>query len=490
MKNFFRENYLITLLIIITFVKGAVWAAAMPLFQTPDEQFHYATIQYYALPKGYQPKSNDFPLDKITLDDVNSQNLSPELKNFLDKTDFARIRFKPDNQMSFADNSPFGIGEKDLRNQNLSRYVERFPPWYSSYSPLYYKTMSFVENALSGHNIIERVFSIRLFSVILGTLLVLCAYFIFRELYLDKVESVILAGIVSFQPMLTFINSSINVDPLLFFAFAIFILGSVRVLRNKIDIWSVAFILAGIILGINTKPPGYFMPVALFFLVPLYFLLHYRDKIATPSWKKNFFWLILSSAVAMSAIYFMLKSYFPNVLKPLLLLPKYLLFELKYQPSLERSLSYWGNFGWVDTNLSRFFIFSIWILSIVAAIGIAKYFLKALFLKSHKKTEKARLFFFQLLFFLIFVVGISFMIHFVNLELLNPNNVADQSASISTQGRYFFPSLIPRLALLAFGFVFLLPKIRRKWIFMTLLIGMIFLNIWSLLDLVIPRYYL
>ena len=216
-----------------------------------------------------------------------------------------------------------------------------------------------------------------------------------------------LAGIISFQPMLTFINSSINVDPLLFLAFAVFILGSVRILRSKIDIWSMAFTLGGMILGILTKPPGYFMLVALFFLILLYFLLYYKNRVSIFSGKKIFLWLIPSSLLAIYVVYFILRSYFPNILKPLLLSPKYLLYELQYQVSLERSYSYWGSFGWVDTNLSRFFIYAIWFLSILAAIGIIKYLVRTFFLDSQAKTEKEKVFSFQLLYFLFFDIGVG-----------------------------------------------------------------------------------
>ena len=490
MKNYFGKNYLLILLLFVTLLKGVLWSFSVPLFQAPDEQAHYATIQAYALPKGYQPRSNDFQIDKLISHDINTQNLSPELRNFLVSTDFERIRFRPDNQMIFKKNSRNGLNEASIRSGAFSRFVEKFPPWKVPYGSVYYAPMSWIENLLHNQSNMERFFAIRLFSVLLGTLLVLCSYFIFLEVFQDKTESAILAGIVSFQPMLTFINSSVNVDPLLFLSFAIFLLGSVRILKNKIGAFSLICIIAGMTLGILTKPPGYFMPVILPILALFYLFIYHGKKFAFLSGKKMFLGAFLFIAAAGGTAYAISRLYFPNILRTLSLVPKYLQFELKYQPSLERSLSYWGNFGWVDTNLSRFLIFSIWILSILVTIGIVKYFLAAFFSKSQKNAEKDRVFFFQLLYFLIFVAGVSAMIHFVNLQFVNPNNVADQSGSISTQGRYFFPSLIPRLALMAFGFACLFPGIRRRYIFMLLLLGMVFLNTWSLLVLVIPRYYL
>lgn len=487
MRLFFKNNYLLHILLLITLLKGVVWAAAVPLFQAPDEQFHYATIQYHALPKGYEPVSKDFPSSKTTFGDINTQNLSPELRSFLEKTEFDKIRWKPDNQMTFAENSSFGTGEEELRNGSLSRFIERFPPWLiESYGPAYYKSMGLVEKALSGESIMERVFAIRLFSVFLGTLLVLCSYFIFRELFLDKTESVMLAGVVSFQPMLTFIDSSINIDPLLFLSFAVFILGSVRILRGNIDIWSILLVLAGMKIGIYAKQPGYFTLAALPTLILFYFLLYQKDRLAHFSKNQRILGTIALFATALGTAWFAVRNFFPGITKPLLLAPKYFLHEIKYEPMLGKTLSYWGNFGWFDAPLARFFVSAIWFLLFLSVIGMARYFTGHFFSKSQKSGEE-RIFFFQMLYFLFFVTGVSLMIHFVNLQFVNPANVAEQP--LGTQGRYFFPSLIPRMSLLAFGFAWLLPKIEKKWIFLTFLAAMVFLNLWSLFGLIIPRYY-
>lgn len=487
MANWFSKNNLLIFLLAITFLKGAVWAAAVPLFQAPDEQYHYATVQWYAIPKGHFQQPQDFPLKKVRNEDIVTQNLSPELRSFLEKTDFDRIRWKPDNQMSFVPNSSFGNGEKDLQSANLSRFIQRFPPWYVSYGPDYYKAMAFIENALGDKSIMERVFAIRLFSVFLGTLLVVCAYFVFRNLFLDKTESAILAGIVSFQPAFTFVESSINIDPLLFLSFALFVLGSVRILRNMIDKWSVLFVLGGMVVGIHAKQPGYFMLAALPVLIFFYFWLWQRQKIA-PLWQKSkVLTVVIPLAVIFAVVFLALQRIFGYIGTTIRLIPKYILYELQYVPTFERTLSYWGNFGWVDTHLARFFIFAIWLGLILSAAGIVKYFFKY-FRRPAEGNEK--IFFFQLLYFLFFVVGVGAMIHFVNLQYANPNNVADQSQSIGLQGRYFFPAIIPKMALVAFGLAFLFSKINRRWIFLALLAGMIFLNLWSLFDLVIPRYYL
>lgn len=489
MRLFFKNNYLLHILLLVTLLKGAVWAAAVPLFQAPDEQFHYATVQYYAVPKEYRPLPENFP--SRVADDISTQNISPELRSFLEKTDFYKIRWKPDNRMVFAENSAFGIGEQDLRNNKPSPFVDRFPPWIiESYGPAYYKSMGFVEKMLSGQSIMERVFAIRLFSAFLGTLLVLCAYFIFRELFLNKAESVMLAGVVSFQPALTAVNASINVDPLLFLAFALFTLGSVRILRNKTGAGTLIFLVAGTVLGIHIKPPGYLMAAMLPILAFFWLRLHQGERLGSYSRKTKFFGAMILAAALLGAVYVALGKYLAGLLKIAPLVPKYVAYELTYGPTFGRLLSYWGCFGWVDTKLPRFFIFSIGALLAVSVLGIVKYFIREWRQRSSEKTADDRIFFQQILYFLLFAAGLSLAIHAVNLLYANPHDVADQSQSIGLQGRYFFPAIIPQMALLAFGFVFLFSKVRRCWIFLLLLTAMAFLNFWSLFDVIIPRYYL
>jgi len=490
MKKWIAKNYLLAFLIVLTFLKGAVWAAAVPFFQAPDEQYHYATVQYYALSKDNPQLPKDFPIKKTNIKDISTQNLSPELRSFLEKTDFDQVRWKTGNRMIFAENSSYGPGERELLEANLPRFIQSFPPWYVHYGPAYYKAASVIENTFGNESIMTRAFLIRLFSAFLGTILVVCAYFIFRELFLDRIESTILTAIVSFQPELSFVNSSINVDPLLFLAFALFILGSVRILCNKTDKWSFLFILVGILVGTHTKPPGYFMLVSIPIVALFFVLLYQKEKIAF-FWKKSkTLTVLIPAVVAFLAIFFALKNFFGNITTTIRNIPEYFLYELGYGPIFEKTVFYWGSFGWLDTRLSRPFVFSIWAVTVLAVAGIARHLVGQWIHRRRKKTENEKVFFFQFLFFIFFSVGVSLMIHFVNLRYADPHKVGDQSDSIGLQGRYFFPAIIPAMALLAFGLAFLLPRINRKWIFWALLAAMIFLNFWSLFDLVIPRYYL
>ena len=193
--NFIRKNWLIILVLIVSLVKGAIWAYIVPPFQAPDEQVHYAEIQYYAEPVDYAPKAYDFHLSKTTLFDINTQNLSPELREYLEKSHFSQTRFDAKEKFNFKDYLPFAHNNKG----NLSRgcFAENYPAWLTNYPPLYYQAGALIENTFSGLGVAEKSFFIRLFSVCLTGIFILAGYLMFRELSLSKTSAALLAGAIS-----------------------------------------------------------------------------------------------------------------------------------------------------------------------------------------------------------------------------------------------------------------------------------------------------
>lgn len=479
LKIFFRNHYLLVILLFLTFLKGAVWATAVPLFQAPDEQTHYASVQYYAEPENYQPKSNDFPIGKTSLFDIKTQNLSPELRNYLEKTEFGRIRFNPGDITKFSPGSLWGTEEKKVQENQLPRFVESYPAWFTSYSPIYYKICGFLENIFASRSIIDRVFIERLFSVLLTTLTILFAYFIFREINFSKTEAVLAAGIVSFQPMFTFIGASINVDVPLFFGFSVFLFGAMRMLNRKNILTSSVFLLLGASIAILSKPPGYFLiPAAI--LTGIFFVAQKREKLFSLSRKQKIFSLsmiVLFFAVALDFLWKTMGKY-SFALKPLSFYWKYFLFQMEPAYLLTKSRYYWGSFGWLDTPIDARYIYFIWFLLILSLIGIIKIIAK-------RRDDFAPVLYFSLI-----VSSFGLMIHFINSSQIPVSNVRDLSGAINIQGRYFFPVIIAKMALIIFGLSALFPFISRKKIIFALFVGMVALNLVGLFDYLIPRFYL
>ena len=480
--NFVRSNYLIALVLLTTLVKGVAWAYVVPPFQAPDEQVHYAEIQHYAEPAGYAPQSYDFPLGKTSLFDIKTQNLSPELKDYLERADFEKTRFDRETKTDFINHLPF---RDDEPAEHLSRFVEKYPAWLTNYPPLYYQAGAVMENAFSGWGVAEKSFFLRLFSVFLTAIFVLAAYLLFRELNLARSTAALLAGTVSFQPMLTFIASYINVDAFLFTSFGLFLWGSVRVIRKNPEWIGLTALIAGTTLSALAKPSGYF---AIFTLPALAVILVLRNYEKIVEWDKNkkisrgfLAGTMLSGAIAVLYFFYQAEKarYFAGS-QALLLLPAYILHQLEYPVFLIHSLYYWGNFAWLSMTINPFFIHVIWVVLALAFIGILKYFWQ-------KPKEKTK--FYQTVFLVFMVGGFFLMIHAVNFQQVNPNNVADETNAIAIQGRYFFPVMAAKFYLIYLGLTVLFKKIRPRTVAWLLFLSMVTLNLTGLIFYIIPRYY-
>ncbi|MBM3256370.1 MAG: DUF2142 domain-containing protein [Candidatus Moranbacteria bacterium] len=305
--NFINKNKLIIFVLVVTLLKGIIWAYAVPPFQAPDEQIHYAVVQSYAEPANYSPKSFDFPSKKVNFTDIRTQNLSPELKNYLLKTDFDRTRFNEKEEFDFGSWLPFRNQSAAENNQKLSRFVEVYPVWNTNYSPLYYQTGAFIENLFSDWGVAEKSFFVRLASVLFGTIFVLTAYLLFRELNLGKKKAALLAGAVSFQPMLTFISASINVDSLLFASFGMFLWGAMRIIKRNLDWVGLTAAVAGSIISIEAKPSGYFALAALMFL---FFVLALKNRSWIWSRIKELDKLVQAVIIISPAVFFLFSFFF------------------------------------------------------------------------------------------------------------------------------------------------------------------------------------
>jgi len=487
-----KEKIAIYLLLLLTFAKGLFWSNVIPIFQTPDEQCHYANVQHYAEPKNYQPQSHNFPIKETDLYNYKTQNLSPELMAVLEKTFFEKVRFNYQLTAVFKEGSLNGSGEEGIRKEKLSRFILKYPPWGTNYSPQYYSSAAFLENTFSDLSIFERVYIIRFFSVLIMVLLIFIGYLCFKELSLSSKESLLLAAALSFQPMLTFITSSINIDSMLFLGFFIFILGGLKFIK-RFSFATLLFMIVGIWLGCQAKPSGYFMiPV---FLVLLLYALTTNVNLKVFSRKtlalKNGLSkkLILKYAGVGTAILIgifalikflkMSLGYFKN-LEAFKNLPNQLLKQAEYENTLRRSFSYWGDFGWLDTYLKFSYIVGIWILLGISTMGFI-FYLKNQYQEQKKGIPSTRKHLHQLIFLLIMLVGVNFMIYFMNLYY----------PVLDYQGRYFFPSIIAKFALIGFGLSYFFKKfISREQTLLVLFIIMLFLNMISLFGFLIPRYYL
>lgn len=144
-------------------------------------------------------------------------------------------------------------------------------------------------------------------------------------------------------------------------------------------------------------------------------------------------------------------------------------------------LSYWGNFGWLDTAISSWIVNLAHWIEIAGILGIIAYFFFPK--KVPEFLPKKKYIWFLIGIFL----GLQFAIRFADWNHFNNTGKIE----IGTPGRYFIPVIFAQFSLIIIGIGMLARKYSVwKNILKILALGMIMLWVYSVLIIIIPRYYL
>ena len=144
-------------------------------------------------------------------------------------------------------------------------------------------------------------------------------------------------------------------------------------------------------------------------------------------------------------------------------------------------LSYWGNFGWLDTQIPSWIVSVAHYIEIAGIIGIAAYFVFPKKVPDFLPKKK----------FVIFLIGIfvalEFAIRFADWNYFDQT----EKIGIGTPGRYFLPVIFAQFSLIIIGIGMLARKYSLwKNILKILALSMIILWTYATLIVIIPRYYL
>ncbi len=482
-KKRYLGTVILALIMLTFFIKGVFMASLFPVFQGPDEQTHYGTTQYFA-----EPKEKSWPItttDKVNdKDDISTFNFSEEIINTAKIVKFDEIKWKRHNTQIFSDDY-IGIEENEISNNSWKRYIDIYPPSINNGTPLYSYSTSLIEKIFSSQNILFRFYSVRIFSVLIGTIIILLAYLISRKIGFSEKNSLLLSAIVSFQPMFSFSSSIVNPDILLILAFTLFTFGSSWLLKDGLNWKNAAIILFSILVGVSTKGPGLILAVIAYpiFAYGIYKKLEIR--------KFYFFsgFIILSLILLLVSFSLIPKNYVGiGIYSPDSKFSSFSESTSKYYEKTLRGdkfkdtmLSYWGNFGWLDTKLPSNIIGAIWIVNIIAAIGII------LFLVLRREKER----FFPekrfIIFFIFLIISLQLAIRLYDWIIFDFLG----KISIGTPGRYFLPNVTIHFIILFTGLAaFFRKKIIFEIILKLALISMMGLYFYSVLNVIIPRYYL
>lgn len=464
-------------------ILGTWFALLVPFFQGPDEQVHYATIQHWAEPEEKNwPIIQDQGLNKS--DDIRTYRFSEEIRETAYRMQFDEIKWQPNNTQFFSleQNGP---AEDEILQNNWLRHIDTYPANTSGAWSVYYWLGANIETFFADETVFDRLFFARLLSVCIGALTVLVAFMSARKLGWPPTLATLFAALIAFQPMLLATSAVVNIDILLVFAFSLFFYGAIFWITTGPNAHSISITLAAMLIGLFTKGPGI---VLVGLLIVLLLFSGYR-RYGTQC--RDFFPYCLLTGFVIISLFFIFTP--AHILANFLHLGTASVFAGPFESIsayLEKTLSsgaiawtamtYWGSFGWLDTNLPESFLYLILAVETVAIFGLIWLF----FDKAPPRFLPGKP---VLLFALVSIIFLQFAIRFFDWRIFD----ATGKVLSGTPGRYFLPNIIPHFLLLVSGLGYFTPtkEIFRK-LLLVLSIALFALTSHALWFIVLPRYYL
>jgi 4-amino-4-deoxy-L-arabinose transferase-like glycosyltransferase len=240
----------LTLLLVAVAVLGATWALLVPPGQAPDEPAHIGYVQVLA---------EDFrlPDEKPGLTFSREQELASAYSNvnqtaqvLLTKPEWSKLA-EEDWRRADAKLPKSARGEGGHSGSAGPNPARANPP-------LYYLWESIPYLAASGGDFFDRLYAMRIWSVLLLLVTTAATWLLIGELT-NRRRSLQLAGaaVVGMQPMAVFVSSSVNPDAALMACFALAFWLGARVLRRGLTARDGLALGAVTALAIVTKGTGY-----------------------------------------------------------------------------------------------------------------------------------------------------------------------------------------------------------------------------------------
>lgn len=452
------------LVLFVVIVKQVVWITVVPIWQTPDEPSHFAQIQWYAEQKSLAIH----PLENLSQELAVSENLLGVRR---DKFGNNQFTYHPEYKIPYS-TSQTGLNEKKIVGSTTKDRTLYVGKEAAMYPPLHYVlTLPFYE-VVSRGSIIDRLYALRLSSLVILLLTTIVCFFIGSELF-STTGAIALTVMVAFQPMISFLAAGYHPDNLLNLLSALIVLLAVLVIKRGFK-WSYLLLtLLVLFLGWQTKQFIIFLTPGIFALL---FFYYFKKRPITSLLGSA---LILCS-LALSFILLLPLPFMPTVNShsPLfsLTLVDYLHFRLQ-RLLFEMWPWYWGVFKWLGVTLNPLVMKVVTRVAALSVIGLIIGISIRLWKKRFGPLEKV------IIFFLIWTGSYLLYMFLWDYRLMQSNGF-----SLGLQGRYLFPLIICHMTIFLYGLTNLFSIKIRNFICAFIIIAFIFLNI-SALWTVAASYY-
>jgi 4-amino-4-deoxy-L-arabinose transferase-like glycosyltransferase len=223
----------------VTLLNGFAWSLITPPFHVPDEMSHVAYIQYLA-------ETGDAPRH------VAGDYMSQEQTVTLERLRFFVTVGQPANRPIWTDTA------QQVLDDGVADDLDRVSDGSSSTAvnnpPLFYALQVLPYEVASEGTLLDRLFAMRLVSVLLSGLTVLAVFLFLREAFPRTPWAWPTGALaVAFQPLFGFISTGVNNDSGLYLAGALLFLVLARAFRRGLTVRRGVAIGAVVGLGLVTK---------------------------------------------------------------------------------------------------------------------------------------------------------------------------------------------------------------------------------------------
>lgn len=462
-------NYVLKILIAAAFFNGLLWITVIPVWQYPDEQSHFAQVQNVA--ENLLPKVE------------NKYNTSREVvqtENFLgtnrDSSGNNKYTYHPEYKQQYSNNL-YGPEEKNIRSMTVDDR-KNLVKWEATENPpAYYSLAGFFYRLDYNGSIFERVYAIRLLSLLLFMVNVFVCYKISLLIFArEQTPSIMLTALFAFMPMLVFASTGILPDPLTNVLFAIMIYLSLKILDKDFRIKHFLILIFVFLIGIYTRQQ--------FLISSSFIVIVLLIKIVKSGIHKNPLKLAAIFLLIFVPWYFLRSKVVEIGSVNLLFLTSSDFYTYSWwtiRHTYEQTLPwYWGVYKWLSYTLPHIYYEVINRVLLTSVIGVI--------LKLVSSAKKGEIFTRELqLVFLIIISGVYFFFF-----ALGDYFFAKQYGyTFGIQGRYYFPLIIAHLAIISTGILYLstlLFKSYAKYVVLVVVLMMIVFNDLSLFHVALSYY--
>jgi hypothetical protein len=412
----------------------------IPVGQYPDEQSHFAQVQ------------NTVEFGKTQLNSKNNTSyevdlLEKAIKTSRDVRGNNSYTYHPEFNISYSvsKNGPNEAKFNSLPKLSRTTLVKREA---TENPPFYYYLGSYAYKLFYNSNIFERIYAIRIISVLLFMVLIIVAYKISKICFNEeRILQIALPSLLAFMPMLVFASTGILPDPLTNLLFCFIIYASLKIIQSGFKISTISLLLLAFVSGLYTRQQFFisFPIIICAFLVRCLSVRNYKGIS-----------LIIITLFTPTFLFKFVNSFVPE--KPASysgIIDRHFLLYLKstlthwYRETLPW---YWGIYRWLSLSVPHIYY---QIVNRILAFAMLGTLLKLFIILKNKNLEKSD-------WYLIFLVCATLI--YASIFIVGDYYFINQYGySFGIQGRYFFPLITAHFAILLMGFWVLSKLILKKY---------------------------